>query len=607
MSPTIVNIAAYHFVPLDNLSARREVLRAVTRELDLKGTILLTPEGINLFLAGSRHGVDALLEHLRSDAALVDLTVKESFSDEQPFERMLVKVKREIITFGIDGIAPREYTSRKLPARELRQWLTEQRDVVLYDVRNDYEVKVGTFVGAVPAGIDHFRDFPAAVESLPEDIKERPIVMFCAGGIRCEKAGPFMERAGFRNVYQLEGGILKYFEECGGDFYEGDCFVFDKRVALSPQLEETATTQCYACLQPVLPAEQLSPQYNPPHSCPHCYRTPEQHMQELCARRDQEIAAACNPLPGATPYDNIRPISIPLRLDRRPLGEALLELFSHIPLEDWEQIAQAGQLVHKGQPVTLDRVVRSGERYGRLFQAITEPEVNADIHVLHEDDALLVINKPAPLPIHPCGRFNRNSLEWILQQVYQPKKPRPAHRLDANTTGVVVLTQSRQWAARLQPQFERGEVEKTYLARVQGDPTWDTTSCDAPISRESQECGGRVVDPEGLTSLTEFQVLQRYEDGTTLIEARPRTGRTNQIRIHLWHLGLPICGDPLYLPGGQLGTEQTVSILAPPLNLHAWKIAFTHPRDGQRVAFTAPPPDWAANAPTNSPEEAGLD
>ena len=169
-----------------------------------------------------------------------------------------------------------------------------------------------------------------------------------------------------------------------------------------------------------------------------------------------------------------------------------------------------------------------------------------------------------------------------------------------------MLTQSRQWAARLQPQFQRGEVEKTYLARVQGHPTWDTTSCDAPIGRESQECGGRIVDPEGLTSLTEFKVLQRYEDGTTLIEARPRTGRTNQIRIHLWHLGLPICGDPLYLPGGQLGTEQTVNIQAPPLNLHAWKIAFAHPRDGQQVAFTAPPPDWAVNVPTNSPEEAGL-
>ncbi|MCA9080773.1 MAG: sulfurtransferase, partial [Planctomycetaceae bacterium] len=530
----IVNIAAYKFVPLADLDSRRDFLRELTRSLDIKGTILLTPEGINLFLAGSRESIDQFLSTLREDPQLADIEVKESLSADQPFERMLVKLKQEIIAFGIEGIEPRTYTSRKLPARELQQWLRERDDVVLYDVRNDYEVEVGTFTGAVPAGIDHFRDFPEAVAQLPEEYKQRPIVMFCTGGIRCEKAGPFMEQAGFQEIYQLEGGILKYFEECGSEHYTGDCFVFDKRVALTPALDEAPTALCYACLHPVSVEEQQSPDYNPPRSCPHCYQTAQEKMQRLCDDRNAAIAKVCNPLPGSTPYDNVRPISIPLRLDRHTLGDALREMYPHIPLEELQQLAAAGQLVHKDASVTLDRIVRAGERYGRLFPAQVEPPVSAGIQVIYEDNALIVVSKPAPLPMHPCGRFNRNSLEWILKQVYQPAKPRPAHRLDANTTGVVVLTKSRQVAARLQPQFERDEVEKVYLARVVGHPTWDEQTCDEPISRESQNFGGRTVDPDGLPASTHARVLERLSDGTTLLEVRPKTGRTNQIRVHLW-------------------------------------------------------------------------
>ncbi len=597
---SIVNIAAYKFVPLDELPARRQALQELTRHWELKGTVLLTPEGINLFVAGRREGIDALLENLRSITGLETLEVKESYSDEQPFQRMLVKIKREIITFGIEGIEPQTYTSRKLQATELRRWLAEGREVTLYDVRNDYEVEVGTFTGALPAGIDHFRHFPEAVAQLPEQLKERPIVMFCTGGIRCEKAGPYMERAGFREVYQLEGGILKYFEECGGDFYQGDCFVFDKRVALSPRLEETATTQCYACLAPVSPRDQLSPHYHPPHSCPHCYESVAEKMRKRCGQRDAAIAAVCTPLPGSTPYDNIRPISIPLRLDRVLLIDALVALFSHVPRSEWLALFAINRIVHDNQPVAPDRVVRAGERYGRLQPAITEPDVNHDIHVLYEDQWIIVLNKPAPLPMHPCGRFNRNSLEWMLHQVYRPQKPRPAHRLDANTTGVVIFTKSRQVAAKLQPQFEQGEVLKTYLARVQGHVTDAglplqpglTLRCDAPISRDSQACGGRAVTADGLTAETEFKVLYCNDDGTALLEVRPLTGRTNQIRVHLWHLGIPICGDPLYLPQGALGNEQTASLAAAKLQLHAWKLEFTHPVSGERVEFSAVPPQY---------------
>lgn len=596
-----VNVAAYRFVRLEDPAALRGELRELCVQHALKGTILLAPEGINLFLAGRRPAVDALLARLRQLPGLADLEVKESLSEDQPFERLLVKVKREIIAFGDPEIAPQEYTSRKLPPRELRQWLAEQRDVLLYDVRNDYEVKVGTFAGAIPAGIDHFRDFPRAVERLPAEYRDKPVVMFCTGGIRCEKAGPYMERAGFRNIYQLEGGILKYFEECGGDFFQGDCFVFDKRVALDPQLQETATTQCYACLAPVTPEEQQQPEYDPPHSCPHCYRTPLQRMHALCEQREAEFARVSNPLPGSLPYDNIRPISIPLRLDRATLIDALCALFGHVSRDEWLQLISQGLIVHKGQRVQPERIVRAGERYGRLFPGLIEPPVNVEVGWLYEDDSLIVLAKPAPLPMHPCGRFNRNSLEWMLHEVYRPFKPRPAHRLDANTTGVVVFTKSRSIASRLQPQFENGGVSKTYLARVKPSPEAElalTTvgqqfSCSAPISRDSQQHGGRVICETGLPAHTDFIVRQLCSDGTVLLEVQPRTGRTNQIRVHLWHLGWPICGDPLYLPEGALGAEQTLGCDAPPLMLHAWKVGFQHPRTGAPLEFTAPPPAWA--------------
>jgi predicted sulfurtransferase len=187
---------------------------------------------------------------------------------------MLVRLKKEIIAFGVEGIDPARRTSPKLSARELKQWLDEGRPVTLLDTRNDYEVRLGTFRHALPIGVDHFRDFPAAVRRLPDTLKEQPIVMFCTGGIRCEKAGPFMEREGFRQIYQLDGGILKYFEECGGAHYDGECFVFDQRVGVDPALHETDSVVCFGCQSPLTEAEQEDPRYVPGRTCPYCFQTP---------------------------------------------------------------------------------------------------------------------------------------------------------------------------------------------------------------------------------------------------------------------------------------------------------------------------------------------
>lgn len=239
--PVFINFSAYKFTPLSGLPELRDQLLRFAQARGLKGTILLSEEGINLFVAGPRGEMDALMRELRAVPGLEDLTAKESESTEQPFGRMRVKIKKEIIAFGVDGIDPARQPAPKLAPRTLKQWLDEGRAVTLLDTRNDYEVSVGTFRGATPAGIKTFRDFPDAVRRLPANLKNQPVVMFCTGGIRCEKAGPFMAREGYE-VYQLDGGILKYFEECGGAHYEGECFVFDERVGVDAALKEIPRT-----------------------------------------------------------------------------------------------------------------------------------------------------------------------------------------------------------------------------------------------------------------------------------------------------------------------------------------------------------------------------
>ena len=267
----LFNIAAYKFAELQNLEELRLALRSECREAGLKGSILLSPEGINLFIAGEAPVVEWLLERLRAIPGLEDLTPKYSESEKQPFNRMLVKLKNEIIAFGVEGINPARYTSPRLAPKALKAWLDEGRQVLLLDTRNEYEIRLGTFAGAQTLGIGHFRDFPEAVRKLPETLKEIPVVSFCTGGIRCEKAAPLLEREGFKAVYQLDGGILKYFEECGGAHYEGECFVFDQRVGVDPSLQETGSQLCFACQEPLKPEELLDPRYVIEVSCPYCF------------------------------------------------------------------------------------------------------------------------------------------------------------------------------------------------------------------------------------------------------------------------------------------------------------------------------------------------
>ena len=241
----VVNISCYKFITLDDREALKADLGARCLELGLKGTILLAPEGINVFLAGSRQAIDAIVAHLRADPRFADLVPKESLSAEPPFKRMRVRLKKEIITMKHPLIRPGSGRAPSVAAATLRQWLDrgcddEGRPVVMLDTRNDYEVAAGTFDNAVDYGIGIFSEFPPQIARHRGDFAGKTVVSFCTGGIRCEKAAIHMKQIGIERVYQLEGGILKYFEEVGGAHYHGDCFVFDEREALSADLQPAA-------------------------------------------------------------------------------------------------------------------------------------------------------------------------------------------------------------------------------------------------------------------------------------------------------------------------------------------------------------------------------
>jgi UPF0176 protein len=237
----ILNIAAYKFVGIDDSAALREQLRARSHALALKGTILLAPEGINLFLAGEKDHVRSFLGELRADARFADLEAKESWSQAQPFRRMLVKLKREIIRMDHPAIQPAAGRAPGVDAPTLKRWLDQGHDdagkpVALLDTRNAFEVDHGSFDDAIDWRIGKFTEFPGALKQHAGELAGKTVVSFCTGGIRCEKAAILMREAGVADVLQLEGGILKYFEQVGGAHYHGECFVFDGRESLAPDL-----------------------------------------------------------------------------------------------------------------------------------------------------------------------------------------------------------------------------------------------------------------------------------------------------------------------------------------------------------------------------------
>ena len=266
---TYVNIAGYRFIDLPDRDALRAPLLEHCLELGLKGTVLLSHNGINFFLAGTQKSIDEYIAHLEKDDRFRDIPIHVSYSEYQPFKRMLVRLKNEIISLGMDEIRPAERAGQYIEPQEFKKWLDEGKEVMVLDTRNDYELRVGTFENAIDLDIKSFREFPESTQKLEQD-KSTPVVMFCTGGIRCEKASVVMENQGWENVYQIKGGILGYFKECGGAHWNGDCFVFDKRVSITPELEESDHVLCFECRNPLSVEEQKSEDYVIEKHCPYC-------------------------------------------------------------------------------------------------------------------------------------------------------------------------------------------------------------------------------------------------------------------------------------------------------------------------------------------------
>lgn len=310
---------------------------------------------------------------------------------------------------------------------------------------------------------------------------------------------------------------------------------------------------------------------------------------------EQRLRHAAATQPGGVAYDNQRPVVVPAAADGLPLLDMLRMRFPHLAAGDWEERCDAGRFLHpSGRTLRKTDRLQAGLRIIQLFPGCTEPPVATDIRVVFEDDALLVIDKPAPLPMHPSGRFNRNTLHHFLHLAFDGSPPLHAHRLDANTTGLVVLAKSKSDCHELQRQFRAGMVDKTYRVRTASRLAEETFVIDAPISRSPWRTGVHRVDlADGKPARTHFRVLRHDADGTSLLEARLETGRTNQIRVHLWQAGHPVCGDPSFLPGHRIGGTQTLPPDAPPLCLHACHLGLCHPRTGVRARFSSVrDPDW---------------
>ena len=270
MTEEYLNIAGYKFITIPDRNNLRQPFKDKCDSLELKGTILLSHEGINIFVAGLESNIITFRNWVIEDERFNDISFKESTSDSQPFNRMNVRLKNEIISVGLPNFDRIDSEDGRIFPNELHQRLSNNEDIVLLDTRNTYETRLGSFHNSIELGIKTFRAFPEAVANMDDSFKDKQIVMFCTGGVRCEKASVIMRDAGFTNIRQLEGGILGYFQEVGGDHWDGECFVFDKRVALKPDLTETGTTVCFACREPLLPEQQLDPAYVPGISCSYC-------------------------------------------------------------------------------------------------------------------------------------------------------------------------------------------------------------------------------------------------------------------------------------------------------------------------------------------------
>ncbi len=285
--------ALYKFAPLSDLKALKEALQKICDDNAVCGTLLIAPEGINGTIAGSRTGIDRVLRALRNVKGLADIEHKESSATEQPFHRMKVRIKKEIVTMGVAGIDPNNDVGEYLSPAEWDKVISDPATVVI-DTRNDYEVRIGTFKNAINPHTESFSQFPDYVQEKLSPKKNKSVAMFCTGGIRCEKASSYMKAMGFEKVYHLKGGILKYLEETpeAKSLWEGECFVFDQRVSVKHGLEQGSYALCPSCRHPVSDADRKSKKYIEGVACPACHDKTSDDKKQRSAERHKQVKLA---------------------------------------------------------------------------------------------------------------------------------------------------------------------------------------------------------------------------------------------------------------------------------------------------------------------------
>ncbi len=291
----IVIAALYHFVTLDDYQELKKPLLDQMIQLDIKGTLLLAKEGINGTVAGSQSSIDSLLNWLKSDSRLSDLRYKVSYDEEMPFYRTRVKLKKEIVTMGVEGIDPNHVVGTYVKAEDWNELISDP-DVTLIDTRNGYEAAIGTFKNAIDPETDTFREFPEYVKRNLDPSKHKKVAMFCTGGIRCEKSTAYLKQQGFEEVYHLQGGILKYLETVSEDdsLWQGECFVFDNRVSVNHALEKGSYDQCHACRLPITDTDKQSEKYIQGVSCPHCFDSKTDEQRKRFMEREKQMQLARN-------------------------------------------------------------------------------------------------------------------------------------------------------------------------------------------------------------------------------------------------------------------------------------------------------------------------
>lgn len=291
--PKIVVIALYHFVRLDNFREMRQPLLNTMLKNHIKGTLLLAHEGINGTVAGSQVAIDKLLHWLRADGRLKSLDCKYSYDSEMPFYRTRVKLKKEIVTMGVEGFDPNHLPGTYVKPEDWNALISDPA-VTVIDTRNTYESAIGSFKGAIQSNTDVFRNFPQYAAEHLDPVKHRKVAMYCTGGIRCEKSTAYLKQLGFNEVFHLQGGILKYLETIPetDSLWQGECFVFDNRVSVDHGLDKGSYDQCHACRLPITEADKESDKYQQGISCPACYNQKTEAERERFREREKQVQLA---------------------------------------------------------------------------------------------------------------------------------------------------------------------------------------------------------------------------------------------------------------------------------------------------------------------------